>query len=226
MAESNCDQVPGGAEEMVEALNDLPSTEDLEDPPLPLQLKPFEDFYQGGSVTIIHPDEITEGWDDLCGLNNSKLILNEKLVMPFKFPHLFEGRINTTKNVLLYGPPGCGKSMLMKALAKESRACLMIVNSYSMMSRMMVKDQAQFVRAVFACAVANQPCIVLMEDIEVFVDEGNYRGQRGTFPAHAIKSDCCHPCHRHDKVSMVTQQTNDVEKELPDPSVCSDARLL
>ncbi|XP_069114188.1 uncharacterized protein [Argopecten irradians] len=91
--------------------------------------------------------------------------------MPFKFPHLFEGRVGTSKNVLLYGPPGCGKSILMKALAKESRACLMIVNSYSMLSRMVVTDQAQFVRAVFACAIANLPCIVLMEDIEVFVDD-------------------------------------------------------
>ncbi|XP_060082325.1 vacuolar protein sorting-associated protein 4B-like [Ylistrum balloti] len=185
MAESNC-EVPGGTEEVVEALNDLPSTEDLEDPSLPHPPKPFEDFYQGGSVTITHPDDIPVRWDDLTGLHNAKLILKEKLMMPFKFPHLFEGRVSNEKNVLLYGPPGCGKSMLMKALAKESCACLMTVNSYSMMSRM-VTDRAQFVRAVFACAAANHPCIILIEDIEVFIEEENTEAREVLFQLMSTK---------------------------------------
>ncbi|OWF41316.1 vacuolar protein sorting-associated protein 4B-like [Mizuhopecten yessoensis] len=168
MAESKREVCSEGTEEMVEALNDLPGTEDLDDLSLPAPPKPFKDFYQGGSVDIIHPDDIAVNWDDLIGLTNAKLILKEHLMMPLKFPHLFKGC--AIKNMLLYGPPGCGKSMLMKALARESRACLMIVNSYSIMSRM-VTDQAQFMRAVFACATANQPCIVLMEDIEVFVED-------------------------------------------------------
>lgn len=167
MAESVRKSEFQSGEEVVEALEDLPNTDDLEDPSNPISPEPFENYSQGGSVSVVCP--ATE-WDDVLGLHKAKQIMKELVVLPFRFPNLFKGQKNDRKNILLYGPPGCGKTMLMNAVARESRACLMTVNSYSVMSRM-VTDKAQFMRAVFACARDNQPCILLIEDIEVLVEE-------------------------------------------------------
>ncbi|VZI02099.1 unnamed protein product [Fusarium fujikuroi] len=59
-------------------------------------------------------------WEDIAGLEGAKETLKEAVVLPIKFPSLFQGKRQAWKGILLYGPPGTGKSYLAKAVATEA----------------------------------------------------------------------------------------------------------
>lgn len=58
-------------------------------------------------------------WDDVAGLAPAKDELQEAIIFPLRFPHMFQGRRKARRAILLYGPPGTGKSYLAKAVATE-----------------------------------------------------------------------------------------------------------
>jgi hypothetical protein len=58
-------------------------------------------------------------WSDVAGLESAKEALKEVIIMPIKFPHLFNAKRKPWRGILLYGPPGTGKSFLAKAVATE-----------------------------------------------------------------------------------------------------------
>ncbi|KAH9987246.1 ATPase [Russula vinacea] len=74
---------------------------------------------------VIHPDDIDVTFSDIGGLEDIISSLQESVIIPLLYPALFRSSsslLAAPKGVLLYGPPGCGKTMLAKALAKESGA--------------------------------------------------------------------------------------------------------
>ena len=87
-----------------------------------LQLTEYEEII---ATELIHPDDITIAFKDVGGLDSVIKSLQENVIYPLKYPDLyssFSSLLGCPKGVLLYGPPGCGKTMLAKALAKESGA--------------------------------------------------------------------------------------------------------
>ena len=73
------------------------------------------------SATRVHVAQIT--WDDIGGLENVKRELQEVVQYPVEFPEKFEKfGMSPSKGVLFYGPPGCGKTLLAKAIANECQA--------------------------------------------------------------------------------------------------------
>lgn len=61
-------------------------------------------------------------WEDIAGLENAKFSLKEAVVYPFLRPDLFLGLREPVRGMLLFGPPGTGKTMLARAVATESHS--------------------------------------------------------------------------------------------------------
>jgi ATPase family AAA domain-containing protein 1 len=109
---------------------------------------------------------------DIGGLESQITSLRETVIYPLTHPHLFTSSslLSAPKGVLLYGPPGCGKSMLAKALAKESGATFMNI-SVSMLTSKWYGESNKLVHAMFGLAQRLKPCIIFIDEIDCFLRE-------------------------------------------------------
>lgn len=80
-------------------------------------------------------------WEDVAGLEAAKETLKEAVVIPIRFPSLFQGKRQPWKGILLYGPPGTGKSYLAKAVATEAKSTFFSVSSSDLISKWMGESE-------------------------------------------------------------------------------------
>lgn len=141
------------------------------DPPPPkgrrerLPLSPYE---QKIVTEVVAPEDINVTFSSIGGLEDIIDELRESVIYPLTSPHLFAGHsslLSAPKGVLLYGPPGCGKTMLAKALAKESEACFINLH-ISTLTEKWYGDSNKMVNAVFSLAKKLQPCIIFIDEID------------------------------------------------------------
>uniref|UniRef100_A0A8D0SBN8 vesicle-fusing ATPase n=1 Tax=Sus scrofa TaxID=9823 RepID=A0A8D0SBN8_PIG len=86
-----------------------------------------------GAVVVEKPNI---RWNDVAGLEGAKEALKEAVILPIKFPHLFTGKRTPWRGILLFGPPGTGKSYLAKAVATEANnSTFFSVSSSDLMSK-------------------------------------------------------------------------------------------
>ncbi len=108
-------------------------------------------------------------WTDVGGLAQAKDRLVEAVEWPLKYAHLFEqAGVRPPKGILLSGPPGCGKTMLAKAIATESQVNFISVKGPSLLS-MYVGESERAVRDVFRKARQAAPCILFFDEVDALL---------------------------------------------------------
>ena len=109
------------------------------------------------------------GWEDIGGLDEIKENLKETIQWPLEYPQMFEkAATKPSKGILLYGAPGTGKTLLAKALAKESGVNFISVKGPELMSKY-VGDSERAVREIFKKAKQAAPTILFFDEIESVV---------------------------------------------------------
>ena len=109
-------------------------------------------------------------WDDIGGLEDVKQCLYESIIQPNLRPDLFRGLRAPPKGLLLFGPPGNGKTMIAKAVASESNASFFNISASSLTSKW-VGEGEKLVRALFAVAREKQPSVIFMDEIDSLLSE-------------------------------------------------------
>ncbi len=105
-------------------------------------------------------------WDDIGGLEEVKRELKMAVEWPLKYPKLFDrAGARPPKGILLYGPPGCGKTLLAKAVATESEANFISVKGPELLSKW-VGESEKAVREVFRKARQAAPCVIFFDEID------------------------------------------------------------
>lgn len=120
------------------------------------------------ALEVVAPEDIPVGFTDVGGLEDIIEELKESIIYPLTMPHLYSHGgplLSAPSGVLLYGPPGCGKTMLAKAVAHESGASFINLH-ISTLTEKWYGDSNKLVRAVFSLAHKLQPAIIFIDEID------------------------------------------------------------
>jgi transitional endoplasmic reticulum ATPase len=105
-------------------------------------------------------------WHDVGGLEEIKKTLTDNLITAIKQPSKFTKMgVKPPKGALIYGPPGCGKTLLARAVATETGANMILVRGPEILSKW-VGESEKAVREIFRKAKASSPCVVIFDELD------------------------------------------------------------
>jgi len=108
-------------------------------------------------------------WKDVGGLSYAKKVLEDNIITSINNPNKFSKMgIRPPKGVLLYGPPGCGKTLLARALAAECGTNMILVRSQDILSKW-VGESEKAIREIFRKARSSAPCIIIFDEMDSLV---------------------------------------------------------
>ncbi len=131
-----------------------------------------QDFLE--ALKVVEPSALREvfievpnvKWEDIGGLEQAKQELREAVEWPLKYPKAFQKiGIRPPKGILIFGPPGCGKTLLAKAVANESEANFISVKGPEVLSKW-VGESERAIREIFKKARQAAPCIIFFDEID------------------------------------------------------------
>lgn len=105
-------------------------------------------------------------WSDIAGLEIAKEALKEAVILPIKFPQLFTGNRKPWRGILLFGPPGTGKSYIAKAVATEAgNSTFFSISSSDLMSKWLGESE-RLVKSLFSLAREHKPSIIFIDEVD------------------------------------------------------------
>ncbi|CAM9414621.1 unnamed protein product [Chrysoparadoxa australica] len=155
----------------------------------PAELTVAKDLLPSGAVNV--------SFDDIGGMDSTVTAVKDMVMGPWQYPELYgQTRLLGANNSLLfYGPPGCGKTMLAKALANECGACFLPIQPSTLFCKyfgerccshssgpqplQLQRESNQLVRAIFTLAKKIQPCIIFMDEVDGLLMNRNNKDDAG-----------------------------------------------
>ncbi len=118
--------------------------------------------------------EKTTNFNDVVGLKNVKKLIHKKIILPFHKPNLFQRfKKKVGGGVLLYGPPGCGKTLLSRATAGECNASFYNIEISDVLD-MYIGESEHKLHAIFEKARNDTPCVLFFDELEALAGKREY----------------------------------------------------
>jgi transitional endoplasmic reticulum ATPase len=118
-------------------------------------------------------------FNDIGGLEEAKQVLRENVEYPLKHPDFYEKfNIKPPRGVLLYGPPGCGKTLLAKAIAAESGANFIAIRGPEILSKW-VGESERAIREIFRKAKLHSPSVIFIDEVDAITSIRGYASDSG-----------------------------------------------
>uniref|UniRef100_A0A0E0MM13 AAA+ ATPase domain-containing protein n=1 Tax=Oryza punctata TaxID=4537 RepID=A0A0E0MM13_ORYPU len=115
-------------------------------------------------------------WDDIAGLEHAKKCVTEMVIWPLLRPDIFRGCRSPGRGLLLFGPPGTGKTMIGKAIAGEAKATFFYISASSLTSKW-IGEGEKLVRALFGVACCRQPAVIFVDEIDSLLSQRKSDGE-------------------------------------------------
>lgn len=132
---------------------------------------------------VVSPTDVGVTYDTIGGLEDAKRALREAITYPLKYPRLYNEGVaaEAVKGVLLFGPPGTGKTMLAKAVATEGGANFLSIDASAIENKWLGESEKN-AKAVFSLARRLAPCVVFLDEIDSLLSsrEGGDDTSHGT----------------------------------------------
>ncbi|KAK1441613.1 hypothetical protein QVD17_07647 [Tagetes erecta] len=118
-------------------------------------------------------------WEDVGGLDSLRTEFHKNIIRPIKYPDVYkEEGIKTETGFLLYGPPGCGKTLIAKAVANEAGANFIHIKGPEILTKY-VGEAEEKVRRIFSDARTCSPCILFFDEIDSLTKKRGTEGGSG-----------------------------------------------
>ncbi|KAK7358561.1 hypothetical protein VNO77_00494 [Canavalia gladiata] len=138
---------------------------------------PDNEFEKRIRPEVIPANEIDVTFSDIGALDETKESLQELVMLPLRRPDLFTGGLlKPCRGILLFGPPGTGKTMLAKAIAKEAGASFINVSMSTITSKWFGEDEKN-VRALFTLAAKVSPTIIFVDEVDSMLGQRTRVGE-------------------------------------------------